>query len=443
MLRGLALLCVGWSCVPPAQQRAVRRPAGRAAVLGCASAPISQLFDDLASFGGVESAVELRGVQGNAALVAKQRLAKGDTLLRVPRKLLLTAHRSGVVGGLMGQTDSMHDAAGDLRTEVGKERFDAGETWDVRLALAVMEATAGAGGPFWDGYRQLLPLPPHVSNAACLPVGFIPMLCDAVLEKQAHDTRARLRKLYPTLHTLSAHPATGFYEQRFGEEAVGYIPSPLDWCHALVVSRCFSTVDEDTFAFTPFLDMANHAETPTANFTTGPDGSMHLYALRDMSAGDEVTICYDGGSYSSRRFFELYGFAPRDGSVHDVELLLPKGMKVAARRPADERMLATLATQAQLDGVTAERIAAISTACASASPADNVASEEGGEIVLAHVKDALTRFDTSLEQDMQTVIELEAQAADSGSRADPRVKAVLGYRVVVKRLLLLAKELLS
>ena len=48
--------------------------------------------------------------------------------------------RSGVVGGLQGQTEAVWDAAGDLREEVGEERFKQGATWDVRLALAVFEA---------------------------------------------------------------------------------------------------------------------------------------------------------------------------------------------------------------------------------------------------------------------------------------------------------------
>jgi hypothetical protein len=436
-----ALLCCGHAIGSSRAVRAATAPRGR--LVWCGPRPIAQLFDDLAAFGGVESAVALQGVQGSAGLVAREPVSRGGTLLRVPRKLLITCHRSGVVGGLVGQTDGMHTAAGDLRAEVGQARFEAGETWDVRLALGVMEATAGAGGSFWDGYRQLLPLPPHVASAACLPVGFIPMLSDAELEKRAHDTRAKLRRLHPSLHALSSHPATAFYEQTFGSEAVGYIPSPLDWCHALVISRVFTTSDPDTFAFTPFLDMANHAARPTANFTTDADGAMRLYALTDLASGDEVAISYDGGGYSSRRFFELYGFCPRDGSPCDDEMLLPSGARQEERRPADERMLSALASQAGIDGATPERVAAISAACARASAAGEAASVEGGAAVLARVREALARFDTSLEDDMREVIGLEASAASSGVRADPRLKAVLAYRVAVKRLLLLAEQLLE
>ena len=57
----------------------------------------------------------------------------------------------------------------DLRDEVGEAMFSRGATWDVRLALAVLEATNSAGGEFWDLYRRLLPLPVALSTPACLP----------------------------------------------------------------------------------------------------------------------------------------------------------------------------------------------------------------------------------------------------------------------------------
>jgi len=63
--------------------------------------------------------------------------------------------------------------------------------------------------------------------------------------------------------------------------------------------------------------------------------------------------------------------------------------------------------------------------------------------LLVQVREALARSDTSLLEDMQAVLELETAAAGSGSRADPRMKAVLGYRVATKRLMRLAEEMLS
>ena len=70
----------------------------------------------------------------------------GATLLSVPKRLLLPAHRSGKVGGLQGQSELVWEVAGDLREEVGEESFKKGATWDARLSLAVFEATSGGTG---------------------------------------------------------------------------------------------------------------------------------------------------------------------------------------------------------------------------------------------------------------------------------------------------------
>ena len=64
----------------------------------------------------------------------------------------LMVHRSGQVRGLAGQTDLVWESVGDLREEVGQQRFEGGESWDVRMALAVLEATAGAAGQIWESY---------------------------------------------------------------------------------------------------------------------------------------------------------------------------------------------------------------------------------------------------------------------------------------------------
>ena len=125
------------------------------------------LFDALIQDHGVTAAVALEGSareEGGRRLVSARDIAAGDVLLKVPNEILITAHRSGVVGGLAGQTELMWDEVGDLREEVGEQNFKRGATWDVRLALAVFEALAGSGGDFWLGYRQLLPAPPMVTH---------------------------------------------------------------------------------------------------------------------------------------------------------------------------------------------------------------------------------------------------------------------------------------
>lgn len=67
--------------------------------------------------------------------------------------------------GLYGQTDQCWEAAGDLRNPVSDDDFARGMTWDVRLALGLMEATSDPqiGGKLWPIYGRLLPQPHTVT----------------------------------------------------------------------------------------------------------------------------------------------------------------------------------------------------------------------------------------------------------------------------------------
>lgn len=53
------------------------------------------------------------------------------------------------------------EAAGDLREAVSDDDYARGLTWDVRLAVALLEATSDPqiGGKFWDVYGRMLPQP--------------------------------------------------------------------------------------------------------------------------------------------------------------------------------------------------------------------------------------------------------------------------------------------
>ena len=47
--------------------------------------------------------------------------------------------------GLAGQDDLMWEIAGDLRLPVEDDEITRGRTWDIQLALALLQATSGAG----------------------------------------------------------------------------------------------------------------------------------------------------------------------------------------------------------------------------------------------------------------------------------------------------------
>ena len=223
--------------------------------------PVQPIFDSLLESPGLQAdAVQLQRGAFGRSLVASRAIEAGEVLLSVPLSLCLTTHRSGVCGGLIGQTDAIWEAAGDLREEVGESLFKRGATWDVRLALAVLEATAGAGGPFWDAYRQLLPVPPQVAHPVCLPVVLQPELQDKELERGTAERAAMLSDIYPLLVDHAVHPVTASYVQMGAP--LDRVPSPLQWAYGLVTSRGLAVADPEP------------CPSPNPNTSTSPSSSL-------------------------------------------------------------------------------------------------------------------------------------------------------------------------
>ena len=264
------------------------------------------LFTALCAQHSPMAAVALTGSAQNGGgrrPVTTRSVQAGEIILTVPPELLLTSHRSGVIAGLQGQTELMWEAAGDLRQEVGEELFKRGATWDVRLALAVFEATAGSASEFWSDYRRLMPPPPLLTHPLCLPDELRPEMQNPELQAKTAAKAALLEALHPMLHPHATHPVTASYE-RMGSVPMEYIPRPLPYSYALVVSRCFAMSDGDTFAFVPFLDFCQCSFTPSANFNVSSEG-VTLRALTPLAKGDEVTISYDP-EYTSEQLYAQY-----------------------------------------------------------------------------------------------------------------------------------------
>ena len=460
--------CVAGLLVPSARLQP-RVEHGRVRCCAAAAAdPAVALFDDLLASERITHSISLRAEAGGRNLVAARDVSAGDVLLTVPKRLLLTAHRSGVIDGLEGQTELTWEAAGDLREEVGEDKFKQGARWDARLALAVFEACSGAGGPFWDSYRRLLPPPPRAAHPLTLPEPLLNELQDDDVATRIRELRARLVGLYPELDTHSCHPATAGYEAMGAP--MEQIPMPLQYAYALVVSRCFAMSDGDTFAFCAFLDMADHSANPSANFASDKRGFV-LRALRPIAAGDPVTICY-GDDYTTSRLFEQYGFAPGEGTAQDAAWLAeiteaadaadaPGVREAIANAPATplgsstvgmQALGAAFEAQAGSKYSTNERRAALFDAiCPDETEGKDGAGEgKAGDgdsspkavhpaALLAAVRWRLEAFPSSLDEDESEMSEI----VEAGGSADPRVVAVLEYRLARKRLLALVEATLS
>jgi hypothetical protein len=404
----------------------------------------SQLFETLTESCGARSMVALRQSDLGRSLVASQDVEAGDVLMTIPNNVLLTAHRSGVIGGLIGQTDLVSGEVGDLRQEVGEEMFSKGATWDVRLAVAVLEATNGAGGPFWSDYRRLLPLPPQLTHPICLPVDALPELQDPYVVDEARRRSQLLSDVYPALELHANHPATASYQRR--GTPLQLIPPPLSWAYSLVVSRCFALSDGDTFAFVPFLDMCQHSANPSANFTSDKMG-FTLKALRSHVKGEPVTICY-GDDYSSRRLFAQYGFTPAEGTAQDAQALATLYTEASEEAPA-------VLAEASTDPLSPKSMLAAFEIAKQSSPHatrprlgaifDALTDDEapGPSVMLAAVTWKISTLPTTLEEDEAALTELEATLVSGSGAADPRLRAILEYRIGMKRLLSLTRTVLT
>ena len=198
-----------------------------------------------------------------------------------------------------------------------------------------------------------------------------------------------------------------------------------------------------------------------------------LRALRDLDAGDPISICY-GEEYTTPRLFEQYGFAPEQGTAQDARWLreiveaatdadAPGVAQAIADAPATplgdsqaalQALGAAFSAQSESPLSTQERRAAIFDALLGDEPAEEVgeAATAAAEPVapaalLAAVRWAIGRLPTTLEEDEAELRELQGMASEGkeagGGAIDPRVEAVLGYRLARKRQLAITEATLS
>eukprot|EP01036_Dinobryon_divergens_P046753 gene46753-62547_t len=189
-------------------------------------------------------------------------MTTGETVVSIPSSICIFAQRSGEVKGLLGQTDFLWDVCGDLRHPVSDDEYAIGRTWDVQLALALMDATAGTGlgGDFWDTYTNNLPPPETLTLPFCMPEDALSLIRDTPIYIPAKKQQQRLHNLFPDLDNRDCHRITSYSMRKKGFSKDD-IPSPLQWAFALIRSRCFQATS-DMFAVVPVLDLINHNFNP-------------------------------------------------------------------------------------------------------------------------------------------------------------------------------------
>lgn len=268
---------------------------------------------------------------GGKGLLARKDFAVGEIICTVPLEMCILARRDGVIAGLVGQSDMSFDSFGDLREVAEPEVEMQGATWDLRLAVALLEATSGASlhrmGPFWDGYLGALPTPLTVCLPFCMPERVLNELQDAEMAESAKAQQKRLSRLgVDNYNDLSSHRITSNLVSDGGHH--GHVPTPLEYAFAMVRSRCFQ-IAKDWFGVVPVIEIANHCSDPNAQFSVIGENfetaSCLLTAVAPIEAGKAVTISYDASSitnHDNRRLFQQYGFLLEDNSSPRADLII-------------------------------------------------------------------------------------------------------------------------
>lgn len=275
------------------------------------------------SQGETETQFEMEG----SSLIATRKFAKGDVICEIPFSMCIMCHSSGAIRGgtMVGQQDYIWEAAGDLRESVSDEQYSRGRTWDVNLALALLDATCGDGlaGEFWENYTGAYPRANSCSVPLLLPFEILKEMFqdDAKMVDRAMAQKKRLEDLFPSLTDPRIHRLTAQWSHM----------SPLQFAFAMVRSRCFRLGTLEWFAIVPIIEIANHCSMDASNARFEaqnvhmdemgiPAGSCILRAKKSIEDGEAISISYDEGEsrqYSNRRLMTQYGFSMSENLERD------------------------------------------------------------------------------------------------------------------------------
>jgi len=373
--------------------------------------PPSLLFERLCAASGASTGLTLSSIPGPSrrGLVTPVAVKEGAVLLEVPLSTCIVEPNA-------------------LPAELEDQGLPESFTWDVRLAVKLLEAVEGRGDLFWEGYANLFPPPHDLALPFLLPPSLLPDMQHPEAMAAALAQQERLRDLFPDMVPSPDAPEAEY-------------PTPLMWAWALVRSRAFSC-GPNHFAFVPFLDMANHAGHPNADFECAvrAGGSYTLRAACPLPAGAEVTISY-APRMDNQRQFAQYGFVAPGGNPHDTVAALADPTRPLCR----SRLHTTLRSRGMDpdDWSTLAAPVAATLRCLPFASGAPLSVELEIENVMAHLKAlevvAASDFPTTLEADMSATREL----LKGPEVPDQRRLALLMYRVERKLLSASARAILQ
>ena len=268
--------------------------------------------------GGDASGVAVRasGAALGYSLVAARPAKAGDTLVSLPRSLLLA--------------DGAPGAALPPPQEAGLTALQAAvppELWGGRLAVRLLAHRAAGEASIFAPYLAALP------TGFSVPLFFSREAVDAAREYAPFHAQIVKRAAWVSSFArdhLDVPARTAALSRAGGADPLAGVTvdaGGLGWALAAVTSRAFAVAGASASApraLLPLIDMANHAPHPTASVAPGPGGGVTLRAEVDVVEGAPITLSY--GALSSEEFLGDYGFLPPDAAASDSVVLRLDGL---------------------------------------------------------------------------------------------------------------------
>lgn len=234
---------------------------------------------------GITRACKIGHTSNGRGLVATRKLAAGETVLHVPRKLTLGVNREAGPG------------------QPG---------WLTRLSLRLAEEIhAGEDGTHHDFVQSLPPPPdgPHCWSSAQLAE-----LQNATLAAEAKKRADELAAEWEKVSASTAVPRQHF------ENAYGLAASRV------IGARGESGRRGERLLLVPLLDMANHGHGVGGHLEFDREsGDVSLIAGSDLAEGDEILLDY--GDRPTDEFLLQYGFVPERNPSDTTAVPLPCGAR--------------------------------------------------------------------------------------------------------------------
>ena len=244
---------------------------------------------------GGGSIVDMKTHDGVRGLVTTGAADTGSVLLEVPLACCLS------------------DFGGEDTETVKPPDYARDQPWDVQLSCSVLAAHHAHELALVSSWPKAPVLAMSGSEEEWA------LACDIELESDLRESRNRCNTAFVQLQDATTEFSASADEFR---DAMALV-----WSRALRI-RAPRPVGTRRL-LVPGLDLANHAEAPSAFYSYSPTrgGMLRLHAARRLNAGDPVTIKYaDAGS---EHFAALYGFVPAHNRQNAVILPLGRILEAA------------------------------------------------------------------------------------------------------------------